>query len=285
MLVRLGRAQDMEALVHGDVFTANRARGRIAFSVAANRHGSRRDRVHEAGSLRVRFPNGERGGALEAVIVNTAGGMTGGDRFAIEIAVGPGARLNVTTAAAEKIYRSLGPDTEIDVKLHIERGGALVWLPQEAILFDEMRLFRSIAVELAADANLLLAEAVIFGRSAKGETVQQGRFFDRWRIRRDGRLIFAETIRLDGDIAQRLAKPAVASGSVAIAGIVKIPGGENDVAALRCAQRDCRGEIGVSTWNGLAAARLIASDGVTLRHDLVAALAALRVPLPRLWMN
>jgi urease accessory protein len=275
----------MEALVHDEVFAANRARGRIAFSVAAGPNGSRRDRVHEAGSLRVRFPNGERGGALDAVIVNTAGGMASGDRYSIDISVGPGARLNVTTAAAEKVYRSVGPDTELEIKLHVEGGGEVIWLPQETILFDEMRLSRSIAIELAADASLLLAEAVIFGRSAKGETVQQGRFFDRWRIRRGGKLIFAETISLDGDIAQQLARRAVARDGVAMAGIVKIPGGEDDVAARRGAAHDYRGEVGVSAWNGLAAARLVAPDGATLRHDLVAALAALRVPLPRLWMN
>ena len=101
-----------DAPEHGEIFAGNRAIGRIALSVAAGAGGSRRERVHEAGALRVRFPNGTNGGTLEAVIVNTAGGMTGGDRFDIDITVGAGARLTVTTAAAEKIYRSLGPDTE-----------------------------------------------------------------------------------------------------------------------------------------------------------------------------
>ena len=94
--------------------------------------------MHEAGSLRVRFPNSQSDGALDAVIVNTAGGMTGGDRFELGIDVGAGARLSVTTAAAEKIYRSLGPDTEVGIKLAIGDGAALVWLPQETILFDQV---------------------------------------------------------------------------------------------------------------------------------------------------
>jgi urease accessory protein len=132
----------------------------------------RRSRVHEAGSLRVRFPNGISRDTLDAVIVNTAGGMAGGDDFGIDIDVGPGARLTVTTAAAEKIYRSLGADTEIAVKLNVSPGGALAWLPQETILFDQVRLRRSIDIELAEDSHLLLVEAVVFGRSAMGETLR-----------------------------------------------------------------------------------------------------------------
>ena len=134
-------------------------------------------------------------------IVNTAGGMTGGDRFDIDINVGAGARLSVTTAAAEKVYRSLGPDTEIGVKLAVGPGAALAWLPQETILFDRVRLHRTIDLHLAADAKLLLAEAIVFGRSAMGETVSCGRMLDRWRVRVGGALVFAETIRLDGAIA------------------------------------------------------------------------------------
>ena len=101
------------APVHSEIFAGNRAIGRIAFSVAAGDGVQpRAERVHEAGALRVRFPNVNNRAALDAVIVNTAGGMTGGDRFDIGVAVGAGARLTVTTAAAEKVYRSLGPDTE-----------------------------------------------------------------------------------------------------------------------------------------------------------------------------
>jgi urease accessory protein len=242
--------------------------------------------VHEAGSLRVRFPNGERGGALDAVMVNTAGGMAGGDRFDIDVTVGAGARLTATTAAAEKIYRSLGPDAEIGVKLAVGAGGTLAWLPQETILFDQARLRRSIDVDLAINANLILAEAVVFGRAAMGEAVRSGRFFDRWRIRRDGTLVFAETLRLDGEITERLAQRASANGGVAVATVLKLPGDEGSVAAVRAVEQDFAGEVGVSAWNGLALARLVAPDGATLRRDLVGVTAALGgMPLPRLWLN
>jgi urease accessory protein len=274
------------APLRNEIFAGNRAVGRIAFTVAAGLGGSRRGRVHEAGSLRVRFPNGASQATLDAVIVNTAGGMAGGDRFAIDIKVGAGARLSVTTAAAEKIYRSLGPDTDICVKLDVGPGGALAWLPQETIVFDQARLRRSIDIELARDAKLLLAEAAVFGRSAMGETVVQGHFFDRWRLRVGGALVFAETLRLDGDIAQRLAQRAIAGGGVAVASVIKYPGDDTDATAIRTAQDRFAGEVGVSAWNGVVVARLVASDGAALRRDLVAMLTALdAAPLPRLWLN
>jgi urease accessory protein len=267
-----------------EIFAGNRAVGRIALTVAASGSGSRRARVHEAGSLRVRFPNGTSRGTLDAVIVNTAGGMTGGDRFDIDMTVGAGARLTVTTAAAEKIYRSLGANTHVGVKADVGPGGALAWLPQETILFDQVRLRRTIEVDLARDAGLVLAEAIVFGRSAMGEAVLRGDLFDRWRVRVGGALVFAETLRLDGAIAQRLAQRAVAGKNVAIASVLKLPGDDTGVAAVRAI--DFAGEVGVSAWNGLVVARLVAPDGAALRRDLIGVLTALSIePLPRLWLN
>lgn len=275
-----------DAPAQREIFAGNRALGRIALSVTAGTGGSRRKRVHELGALRVRFPNVTSRDTREAVIVNTAGGMTGGDRFDIDLETGAGARLVVTTAAAEKVYRSLGPDTEISVKLEIGPGAALGWLPQETILFDGVRLRRSIEADLAPDANLLLAEGVVFGRSAMGETLTRGYFFDRWRVRRGGTLVFAESVRFDGAIAQSLAERAVAGGGIAIASVLKVPGDEAAVAAVRAKEKDFAGEVGVSAWNGVAAARLVAPDGAALHRDLIAVLTAFgNMPLPRLWLN
>ncbi len=276
----------VRAPAHDEIFAGNRSVGRIALSVAADGRGSRRKRVHEEGALRVRFPNTAAGGALDAVIVNTAGGMTGGDHFAIDVAVEADARLVVATAAAEKIYRSLGPDTRIDVKLDVGAGAQLAWLPQETILFDQVRLRRSIDVELSPGGNLLLAEGIVFGRSAMGETVRSGLLFDRWRVRRGGALLFAESLRLDGAIAQSLGRLAVAGANVAAASVLKVPGNDKAVAAVRAMEKDFAGEVGISAWNGIAVARLVASDGAALHRDLIAVLTALsEQPLPRLWLN
>jgi urease accessory protein len=264
------------------VFAGNRAAGRIELSVAARGGASRRGRVYEDGPLRVRFPHAGADG-LEAVIVNTAGGVAGGDRHGIEIAVGANAGLTVTTAAAEKIYRSLGPDAEITIALRADAGGRLSWLPQETILFDRARLSRRIDVELADGATLLMAEALVFGRSAMDETVEAGALADRWRVRRDGRLLFAENLRLGGAVAGMLRQPAVAAGGVAVATVLAVPGDEAMVERARA--QVFSGEVGASCWNGLAAARLCAKDGADLRRDLAAVVAAFDGTLPRLWLN
>ncbi len=265
-----------------EIFAANRATGHIALSVAAAGGVTRRRQVHEDGSLRVRFPNSDHA-ALEAVIVNTAGGMAGGDRFGISLTVGAGASLIAGTAAAEKVYRSIGPASEVALALAVEDGGRLAWLPQETILFDQARLSRRIDIELAENSSLVMAEALVFGRAAMGEAVQQGFLADRWRLRCGGRLIFAEGTRLDGGIAEWLGRPAVAAGGIAIATVLVAPGTEAILAAVRALE--FAGEVGISAWNGIAVARLCARDGAALRHDLIALLAALKQPLPRLWTN
>ena len=217
-------------------------------------------------------------------MVNTAGGMAGGDRFAIDIAAAAGARLLVGTAAAEKIYRSNGEATRVAVRLDVAAGATLRWLPQETILFDRARLDRRIDVDLAEDAALVLAEAVVFGRSAMGETVEQGELADRWLVRVGSRLVFAESVRLAGAIARTLAEPTAADGGCAVATVLTVPGNEAHAAAVR--SQAFSGEVGVSAWNGIAVARLVARDGAMLRRDLNAVLVALdRGPLPKLWFN
>lgn len=261
-------------------FKANRSHGRIALSIGASGGRSRRKHVYEDGALRVRFPNGDD---LEAMIVNTAGGMAGGDAFSFEAHVGEGAALTVTTAAAEKVYRSLGDDTAVDVRLKVESGGMLRWLPQETILFDAARLRRTIEIDIAADAALVMAEGVVFGRAAMDEEVRQGSLFDRWRVRRAGQLVLADTTHLAGDITAQLAHPAIARGAIAIATVFIAPGSDTQVAAVR--ERDYAGDVGISAWNGIALARLVAPHGEALRHDLRQILLAVGGALPRLWLN
>jgi urease accessory protein len=272
------------AVVGSETFAANRATGQIGLAVGADGTRTRRLSVHESGSLRVRFPNAALD-TLEAVFINTAGGMTGGDEFSIKISLGAGARLLAGTAAAEKIYRSTGPDATITLAIDAAAGSQCLWLPQETILFDRARLSRRIDVNLAADATLVMAEAVVFGRSAMDEAVHEGRFIDRWRVRRGGRLLLAESVRLDGAIEGKLIQPAVTAGAVAVATVLAVPGSENMVTPARAISEQFTGEVGISVWNGIAVARLCAPDGVALRHDLTLLLPAFGASLPRLWLQ
>jgi len=267
------------------IFDANRARGMVRFDVAGIDGVTRRRELHEAGSLRVRFPSPEDEG-LSAVLVNTAGGIAGGDRFDIDIAATCDARLTVTTAAAEKIYRAAGPAAELNVTLKAEGRSHLSWLPQETILFDRARIRRRFEIDLSESASLLLCEIVVFGRIAMGERMQAGEFVDHWRLRRGGRLIFAENIRLDGDIGGKLASSATAKGGVAIGTALIVPGDEALVERIRAASDAFGGEVGISAWNGFAMARFCAQDAARLRADMMAVLGrASGSALPRLWLN
>jgi urease accessory protein len=264
------------------IFARNRAVGRIGLRLDCRDGVTRRTHVREEGSLRVRFPN--TASIPEAVLVNTAGGMAGGDRFDLDIELGPDAQLTFGTAAAEKIYRALNEVAALTIRLSVSPGAKLYWLPQEAILFDRVGLSRRIDIDLAGDAALILAEAVVFGRAAMGERVERGAFTDRWRVRRDGRLIFAETLRLDGAIAATLDQRAVAGGAAALATLLLAPA-DPAIAARIQAVEGFVGEVGASAFNGIALVRLLAEDGTALRKDMMRLLAALDVPLPRLWLN
>lgn len=266
------------------IFEANRARGSVKFDVHQLGGVTRRRDLHESGSLRVRFPSPEAEG-LSAVFVNTAGGVAGGDRFEIEIAAGEGSRMAVTTAAAEKVYRADGPPAQLEISLQAAAGSHLAWLPQETILFDGARVRRRIDIDLADSASLLVCEIVVFGRTAMGERMHQGEFVDRWRLRREGKLVFAETVRLDGNIGAKLARSAMARGGGAIGTALIVPGDEALIERLREASESFAGEVGISAWNGFAMARFCAQDAARLRADMMTVLARTGAALPRLWLN
>jgi urease accessory protein len=268
-----------------EIFAANRARGAVSFDVHLQDGVTRRRHLHESGSLRVRFPSSEDEG-LSAVFVNTAGGVAGGDRFDVDITAAEGTRLTLTTAAAEKIYRAADAAAQLNIVLKAAAGAHLSWLPQETILFDRARVARRIDLDLADSASLLLCEIVVFGRSAMGERMRQGEFTDHWRLHRGGRLVFAENIRLDGDIGAKLSKLAIAKGGVAIGTALIVPGDEALVERIRALSETFGGEVGISCWNGFAMARFCAQDAMRLRADMMAVLrCASSERLPRLWLN
>jgi urease accessory protein len=264
-----------------------RASGCIRLGFRRADGGNALSTLFQQGSAKVRFPKVPAGLPPEAVIINTAGGLTGGDRFTIDVAVATEAAATVTTQACEKVYRSPGGNAAIETTLRLEAGARLDWLPQETILFDQGRLARQLCVDMAADATLLAAESVIFGRTARGESVREGFWRDRWRIRRDGRLVFADCTTLEGALADVLRRPAVLAGRCAMATILYVaPDAASTLAALRARLKASPAEAGASTRDGLLVARIAAADGAALRTTLISAFAALRGdrPMPRVWL-
>lgn len=262
-----------------------RSQGRVALRVAGAGAASRVATLAESGPSRLRFP---RGPGLEAVLINTAGGVACGDRFAVAVALEPGAAVTFTTTAAEKIYRSDGETAVLDVALSLAAGADLAWLPQETILYDGARLERRLCVDFAPDARLLLFEALVLGRTARGERLRAGRLAETWRLSRGGRLVLAEALRLEGDIAARLDRPAIAAGAGALATLVlAAPDAEARLDEARARLKGAAGatcEAGVSAWNGLLVARFLAPDVAGLRRAAVPLIEGLRgAAMPRVW--
>jgi urease accessory protein len=178
-----------------------RAAGRLDWTFHAAPGSARLRRLHQVAPLRLLTPQVDRGDPLLGVIMNVAGGLAGGDRLQLAGNFAPAARATLTTPSAEKIYRSLGPATEIGCMLDLAAESACEWLPQETILFEGARLRRRMAVGIAPSATLLAIEMLVLGRAARGERLLAGTLHDQWRLHRDGRLIWADALRFDGPAA------------------------------------------------------------------------------------
>lgn len=262
-----------------------RVDARLQLSFVGHATGTRLGRLHQAGGAKAKFPRVAPGDPPEAVLFNLGGGLTGGDRVALELKWGEGARATATSQACEKIYRASAGEARIETRLSVAAGAEAEWLPQETILYDGARLVRSLDVEMAADARLLLCEGVVLGRTAMGERLRTGAVFDRWRVRRDGRLVYADGIRLGGDIESLTARKASLAGAACFATVLLLaPDAEAHLESVRQGLESARGEVAASAWNNMLLIRFIALTGADLRFHLTQSLNILRGrPLPRVW--
>lgn len=247
---------------------------------------SRLSRLYQEGAAKIRLPRADSD-PLEAVLINTAGGLTGGDRLRWTVDVGRMASATVTTQACEKVYRAETGRAEVCCNFSVGAGGRLAWLPQETIVFERAGFSRRLEADLGEGAGALIVEATVFGRKAMGESVGRAMFADRWRIRRNGRLIHAEDFSIGPDVADTLSRSAVTGGAIAIATILMI---SDDAADQLEAARTIVGEDGgVSAWkvteSGKLLARLFATDSYSLRKRLVPLIELLngQAGLPKVW--
>jgi urease accessory protein len=275
-------------------------------SVSVKRYGDETvlDGLRQAGCLKARFPKRVTAGWLDAVMLNTGGGVAAGDRLDLAFSVAARCSLTVTAQAAERFYRARPDDRPSRVRtvLSVAEGGALEWLPQETILFDRSALDRQLTIQLAPDARFLGVETLVFGRSAMGERVGQGWLRDLFRVRRGEDLLLHDAIRLDGAIDATLSRRTIGSGAGAVATLVYVaPDAETRLLDVRGALthpamvREGRPstayaqdivESGVSAWNGMLIARILGPESAGVRRALIAALTVLRAgrPLPRVWL-
>ncbi len=260
-----------------------RAEGMLRAGFASQGGQTHLTHLHEAGGLRLRLPS--HSGGCEGVLINTGGGIAGGDSGKFDFTAGENASIVLTTQAAEKVYRTESEPARINVALTLDNGARLEWLPQETILFNQAALQRRLNVNMVASASLCVLESVIFGRLAMGEVSTHGHLRDSWRVRRGGELVFAEEMVLDGPIGAVLNRPVCGAGARAIATLLHVaPDAEGRLDDLRDALEDMPCEHGLSAWNGMLVARLATPSPERLRAAIVVLLARLRGRnVPRVW--
>lgn len=259
-----------------------RARGEadIAF------HAGDLARLYQRGAAKALLPR-SHGLAHEAVLVNTAGGITGGDCYRYGC-VADASKVIVTTQAAERAYQSNTDDiASMDVRLTARNGAMLHWMPQETILFDGSRLGRRIEVDLDAASECLVLESLVFGRHAMGERLRHCHFTDSWRIRRDGRLVHAEALAFTGDVDRLVGAAAGAADAQMAATLVYVgPRLDQLQAEITKALPSLASRAAVSSWQGRLVLRLLASETMTGKTDLSRLLSSLSgQQVPRVWQS
>lgn len=262
-----------------------RAVGDVSLSVKHADGQTRLATLRQSGSLKVLFPRNPGGDHCLAVLVNTAGGITGGDRFSLTAEAATGAALSFTTQAAERAYRAAADQVgRVRTSLRVRAGARLNWLPQETLIFDGSALDRRLDVHLDKDASALIVEPLVFGRAAMGESVRRAKLCDRIEVTRNGTPLVLDQIRMTGNIAAQLAHPATGGGALAMANLLFIdPSAEARLPAVR----DMLPATGGASLRApdVLALRLVAADSHEMRKTLLPILTLLSgSEIPRPWM-
>jgi urease accessory protein len=251
--------------------------------LATKRVGDRStiDRLRTSGAMKLAFPKNRH--AVEGIMINTSGGLTGGDRLDVTATAGPQSRLVLSTQAAERGYRSQSGVARVDTKLTVAEEAVLHWLPQELIVFDAASVERRLRVDVAKNSELVLVEPIMFGRKAMNEEVSRGHVKDAISIFRNGKPLFLDRIEFSGAIATELERSSVASGRSAVATAIHVgPRAEGLLHVVRDALPDIGGATLLQP--DVLAIRLIADDAFLLRKWLCPVLEILtQSSLPKTW--
>ncbi len=222
--------------------------------------------LYQKSPARILTPRIDGRAGAEIVFVNTSGGVAGGDVMRYSVGASGGAQARVTTQAAEKIYRALDRTAVLENRIRADGEAAVEWLPQSSIVFDGARLARRTEIDVARGARVLAFDSIVLGRAAHGETVRSGAVRDDWRVRRDGRLVWADAFRLTSDIAAQTSRPALLGGHRAFASFL-YAADECEVwlEPARELIAGCGGAARIGAVNGLLVGRFLADSA----HELM----------------
>lgn len=257
-----------------------RARGQAAVTLA----GGRLRDLQQSGAAKAMLPK-THNPVPEVVFLNTAGGVTGGDRLETQFSILDGAGMG-TTQTAERAYRSAGDAAaQVGIRLMVGAGAKLAWLPQETILYDGAALQRQTQVEMAEGAELVLVDIFVLGRIAMGETVSNLTLRDERTVRQAGRVVLHDPLRIGSDDLHRSGCAGLGDARAVAVLHLLAPDAEDRLARLR-AVLPGDGSAAASAWDGRLSLRAMHRDPTQLRRMMARAIPCLTgQPLPRVWPN
>jgi urease accessory protein len=217
------------------------------------------------------------------VFITTSGGVTDGDSLVMAVEVGPYADVVAATQAAEKIYRAArgAEHCAMDITLGVGEGATLDWLPQETIVFEGARLKRRTVADVATGGSLLACEMVVLGRAASGERFTSGLLLDAWSVRRAGKLVWTDALRVEGETPTG-AGFGEANALATIIGVWDEPQPRFERARALLENADAV-RAGVTLVNGIVVARLL-GEATSVRAAITRFLGDFRGRrLPRVW--
>ena len=225
------------------------------------------DGLYQQGAAKAVFPRA--GVGMTAVLLNTSGGVTGGDKFDYAAEAGAGTHLTLTTQACERAYRAQSGETgRVTTNLRVRNDATLWWLPQETLLFDGCALDRRLTCDIAETGRALIVEPLCVGRLAMGEAQVNGMMADRITLTRDGAPLVQDAWRLSGDITAQMGHAACGNGAAAMVSLTYVsPDAEARLDPLR-ALLPASGGASLLALDVLVL-RLLAASGYALRQTLL----------------
>ncbi|HUM11275.1 MAG TPA: urease accessory protein UreD [Myxococcaceae bacterium] len=142
------------------------ARGHLAFRQAGT--GTAVETAYAESPLRFLTPR-NHGTAAWVYTSTLGGGLVDGDRLALEISVGPGARAFVSSQGPTRVFRS-ARGAAWQTVARVDEGGALILVPDPTACFAGARYAQATEVSLAPDASLALCDVLSAGRERWGFT-------------------------------------------------------------------------------------------------------------------
>jgi urease accessory protein len=215
-------------------------------------------KVSHVGPLRIQRPfYPEADGTSHLIILHPPGGVVGGDELKLNSTLHPGAHGLVTTPAATKIYRTLGPTSQLCQEFFVGTGALLEWLPQETIAFSGAVADIRTKVTLAEGARFIGWELLCLGRPAAGERFGRGRLVQRLELWKGETPMYLDRLDLSADGAVLEAKWGLRAEPVVAT--MLLAGGPASLAPLI---RECIGRLTEASEEGdpKAPLRLAVSD-------------------------